>query len=636
MLAGIRKYTRGFVALLFVALLAVAFVIWEIRDVFSPQVGNDIASGEGVKVSPQEFKLEWDQELRRVQAQQKDETITARDLMEAGSDASVIQRLIATHAANALARRMGFAASDAMVLQDLQSGFKDPVTGRFSPEVYRRLLAGQGVTPAFFEGYLRDEMVRRQMFRAVTGSVRAPSSYGRIQYLLLSERRIVSFSRILPTRAPLVKDPTDTELTAWYTASPPSSFMRPEQRKLMLFIADPKRFSTQVQVKPEDLTRQVEFELARSGAAEKRSFVQVAFARTDRAKADQAAARLKAGADPDAVAKEFGGQVLRQEPTDKKLLGDSPLAAAVFAAANPSDIGVVDTGLGFAAVRVTSITPAVSADRAAVEKRVRDTLIQREAQTLIQKALDEYNTAKANGDDDKTAAKTAGLEIVEVDYVDARGANDNGLPVAEVAGLGDKMRDVFAAAMGESTEFVSTTDGRWVAANVVAVRAAGLRPLDSVRAAALAAYKQEKNREAIVALGEAVVADVKAGKSFKDALAARGLSVEAANVELTRETVGSSPFAPVAGQVFNARPGVAGAAPVGPQVVLFYLERIERADPDKVPALVEQRRLEATGMVRESLVTGTTTLALSDARARVNQARLDAAVGRARKTDAAQ
>lgn len=626
MLSGIRKYTRGFVALLFIGLLAVAFVIYEIRDIFTPQAGNDLASGQGVSVTQREFNVEFQAELRAQQAQAQGRVVTQRDLVDAGLDRQILQSLVQRHALTAMAERAGFAASDAMVRNRITEGFRNEITGQFDRDDYQQRLAQLEMTPQFYEAYVRNELTRAQLERTATVGMRAPTSYGRLIFAAVSERRTVTGARITAARVPAIADPTEAELTAWY-ANPPAAFIRPEHRVLSLVIADPAQFAARVTLNDEDVRRQIEFSASRAGTPETRSFVQISFGR-DRAKADQAIARLRAGATPEVVAQELGGQLIPFNAIQRAAAPDPAVGDAVFAARAPGDIGVIESTLAFSVARLTAITPGKAPDMAAIEKQVRDDLTRRGAEDLMQKAIDAYDMAKTNGEDLTQAAAENGLTLVRSPPIDARGLDDAGQPFAPAVGLGEKLADVFKTPEGEATGFEPTQDRRWISATVESITASAVRPLAEVRAQAIAAYKAQKTFEAMTAMADAIRKDVAGGKSFSEALRSRSITPEITNQTFSREQIANSPLAQLGGQLFGLRAGEIFSAPAGNAVLLFHIDRIERSDPATAADQVEQRREQATRLLGQTMEDALTAKALRDANVRTNNALLDRMVGR--------
>lgn len=631
MLVGLRKYTRGIFGLLFVFLLAIAFVIYEIRDIFSPIVGNDLAKGEGVEITPRAFDFEFKAVLRDEQQRANNPALSQRDLVDAGVDGQVLQGMIARESRAALAERYGFAVSDAMVRNQIMTGFKNPVTGAFDRREYEQRLATQGMTPVMYEGFLRKELTRIQMERASLAGVRAPSSYGRLIYMLVSERRGFTAALLKQSALPPIPDPTDQELTAWY-ASPPQQFIRPEQRVLTLVIADPAAFLTRVTLKDEDVARQLEFDLSRATTPETRSFVQIGFGQ-DRAKADQALQKLKAGATPEAVAAELGGQAIPFQNATKNAAPDSAVAAAVFSATAPGDLGVIQSPLGFSVARLSTITPIKTPNRAEIEARVRQDLTTRAAAQLAQDAIDAFETARGNGDDLAPAAAAAGLILVTTPPVDARGLDDAGKPVEVLRGLDSKLEEAFKTPEGEITQFAAAPDGRSVSAQVDRVTKSAVRPLTETRQAAIAVYKAQKLGEALTAAADAVKADVAAGKPFAEVARARGLTLQPASPEFTRESLQNTPFARMGGALFGQPQGSVVAAPVSDGVLLMYIDRVIRVDPTLSPGIIEQRREQAEGLLQQSLQEAITSAALEAANVRINKPRLDALVGRVQDAD---
>jgi hypothetical protein len=247
---------------------------------------------------------------------------------------------------------------------------------------------------------------------------------------------------------------------------------------------------------------------------------------------------------------------------------------------------------------------------------------------LIQKAVDQFQEAKANGDEPDKAAAAAGLRVIAIAAVDIRGFDDAGQPVQALIGFEKKLSEAFKTPEGESTMFEASADRRWASAQVESVRAPGVRALTEVRAQAIEAFKAQKREAALLALAGSLVDDAAASGDFAAAVRKKGLTLDLDKREFNRESVNQTPFAPLASQMFSIRAGETFQAPIGDGLVVFSIDAITRADPSLQPGIVDQRRQQASNVLQQSLIEASSSLALTEAKVRINQPRLNALVGR--------
>lgn len=634
MLTSLRNNLRGFVAVFIIGLVGVAFVVTDIRDVFSPNTGNDLATGRDVHISDAEFRRAFDNALNFVRQQNGNTAITQRDLVDRGLDREILNRMIVEKALSGWGGRLGLYVSEQTLLETIQQQFRDPVTNEFNADAYKADLAQRGMSAPMFEAMLRDDLMRTQMVRLLQASVHAPQSLGRTQALLLAEERTISVARLPTERVPQIAAPNETDLAAWYQ-NPPAEFVRPEQRSLTLYIADPAAFTEKVSVSQDEIDRQMAFELNRRGTPELRSYVQISFPLTDRAKAEQAATRLRAGEAPAAIRQAIGGEVVTVADRNRDGVGDPQLADAVFSAAAPGAVMVVETGLGVAAVRLTAVTPARTPPRDTVLAEVRQNLVRRAAETEAQRAVDAFEQAIADGEEVPAAAAAAGVKIVPVSWIDARGLNDAGQPAPAVQGMPQKLQEAFSTPDGETTGFAAVGDGRWISAHVDAIRKSAVRPLADVRERAIAVYREQKTREALEALAQAVIQDVAGGKPFAEAARARGFAIDGAARTVTRRSPPDPTLRQAWGAVFNGKAGDVINAGSAPRLTVVHIDRIERPSDALTPQVIDATRMEFQALLPELAFQAGVQTAVAEANTRINSARLDSLVGRRAGTETA-
>jgi peptidyl-prolyl cis-trans isomerase D len=630
MLTELRNVTRGWVAMGVIGLLALAFAIWGINDVFKPIQSNEVASGRNVAVTQTDFNLAFDNELKRAR-QQSGRPVTRQEAVDANLHMRLIDQLVNQRVFDALARRADVSASDEMVRKSIEEtqAFRNQVTGAFDASTYRMLLAQNGLTSTLYEDDVRREMARNQLADALVAGLRPPSSFGRMVIAFESERRTISIAAISPDRVPQPATPTDADLEAFYKAQS-AAFALPEYRAFTVIRAEPADFASRVEVPEAKIQELYNFRKTQLVTPEKRSFVLLSGA-ADRAAAEAAGRRLAAGEDPQAVARALG---LQAQVFDEKAKTDAPDARvgdAVFATAAGAVTAPVQ-GVTWSIARVTKVTPGLSPGLEDVRAQLHAELAQEEAQTLMNDAVEKFDDIRAGGAALEDAATQAGLTLTSIPLVDARGLSASGQPEAAVLDQPEMVQAAFAAAEGDPTDWTSTDQGGSYMIRIDTVKAAGPPPLAQIRDRVALAWRMQKMGDAMRKVADDLRAAVGAGTRFTDAARAQRVPVVATSQTITRQMAGEGgPSRQLMGAVFTGREGdvVTGAGgPGGAILFVAQIEKVERDDPAKLPQLLEQARQSLDGMLANDLLASAQNAARQQARIRLNQPLIDRLVGK--------
>lgn len=629
MLTEMRKVTRGWVAMGIIGLLALAFAIWGINDVFKPIRSNDVANGRGFTVPGQEFQIAFDNELKNIQAEAQ-RVVTKQEAVAANFHMQVVDRLVSQRVFDQLARRVGVNSSDAMVAERIQSNpaFRSQVTGAFDSRTYQSLLAQNGVSRSLYESDLRQGMTRAQLAQALVAGVRPPSSFGRMIMAYETERRTVTLTAITPDRAPAPPAPTDADLDTFYKAQS-AAFALPEYRAFTLIEADPADFESRVEVPEEKIRELFEFRKAQITTPERRSFVVVSGG--DQSKAQEAARRLAAGDPANAIAADLGMQAISFVQKTRADAPDPRIGAAVFAAQNGQTTPPIQ-GITWSAARVSEIVPGVTPTFEQARPQLVAELARDEAQTLMNEAVEQFEDARGGGADIEAAAAQVGLRVTKAPLVDARGLDVNGAPSPAVLDQPDLLKAVFAATEGDPTDWLPQAEGASIMIRIDTLRPSGPPPLAQVRERVADAWRMEKIAAGMTAIASELAARVKGGAPFAEAARARGLPGVSVQT-LDRRTAQQAPSPRLAAAIFGARVGevVTGAGgPRGQVLFVAHVDKIERDDPAADPAGVETRRRDIEGPLGNDVIATVQNAARADAKVRLNQPLIDSIVG---KTD---
>ena len=634
MLTEMRKVTRGWIALGVIGLLALAFAIWGIHDVFKPVQSNDVAAGRGLTIGAREFELAFDNELKNVQAEAH-RPVTKPEAVAANFHMQVLDRLITQRVFDRLAGKIGVNSSDAMVAQRIQTNpaFRNQVTGGFDANTYKTLLAQNSISRELYEADLRSGMTRTQLAQALVAGLRAPSGFGRMIMAFDTEKRTASIAAIAPGRVPVPAAPTDAELAAFYKVQS-AAFALPEYRAFTVIRAEPAAFEAHVDVPEDKIVKLFDFRKAQMVTPEKRTFVVLGGGR-DQATAEQAARRLAAGEAPDAIARALGMQAITLTQKTKADAPDPRIGDAVFRLKAGETTGAIQ-GITWSAARVSEIIPGTTPGLEEARPQLRAELAKEEAQTLMNDAVEKFEDARSGGADLDAAARGAGLSVTKTGFVDARGLNESHQPDASVLDQPELLKAVFAAGEGDPSDWVSQDDGGSYMIRIDTVKPTGAPPLAQIRDRVATAWRYQKIGEGMGKIVQAVATAVKGGASFADAVRAQNLEIVGGGPQTLDRRAAQQGLSPqLGGAIFAARAGDVVSGIGGPHNDLMFVARVDKithADPAADPTGVEQRRQSIEGALGNDSLATVQAAARQAAHIRVNQPLVDRLVG---KTDAA-
>jgi peptidyl-prolyl cis-trans isomerase D len=630
MLAQLRKVTRGFLAIVLIGLLGLAFAIWGINDMFRPIATNNVAQGRGVAVHANDFKREFDRELESIQQRNPGQPITQAQAVEANLHTRILDRMMSMAAVDHLAKKIGLGASDKMIAEWVRQGpaFKNPITGQFDSEIYAQRLAQDRMTTTMFHNDLRKDMVRNQLVQASIAGVRAPSSFAKIEDAFISERRVVSIAAITPDRIGAPPTPTPKDLEDFYKQNA-ARFTRPEFRAFTLVRAAPAQFEAGVTVDEAAVTRLMEQRAAAKVQTERRSFVQLSGA-PDQAKAQDAARRLAAGEDANVVARALNMQAQVIENRAQSGISDPKVGAAVFGLKAAGDVTAPVQGLSWSVARLTGVSVAERVDQAALRAEARAEYVKEQAVLRMNEAIEKFEEDRGAGGDLAEIARKNGLEVVKSGLVTGQGLTERGEPSSAFLDNPALLQSAFQAAEGEPGDFQSDGEG-YVLINVDQVRPSAPPPLEEVRPFVTQAWQAGKVGEAMKALSDQITKSVAEGASFADAVRGARLQMIASSQTLDRRTAAALPFPALGEAIFYGREGEVVSAPGSPQLNALLVARVEKIERPETGG--DAQKLEATRQQIEQRVTNDTLGALvlgarDGARLRQNQALVDRIVGK--------
>ena len=321
----------------------------------------------------------------------------------------------------------------------------------------------------------------------------------------------------------------------------------------------------------------------------------------DKAKADQAAARLRAGESPSAVA-----TVLGLAPpiilTDVAQTGipDETVAKAAFAASN-GDVGVVAAKLQpFAAFKVTAATAAKEAVFEDSAAEIREQLRTASAGELMTDATEAFDSAITEGGTLEAAAGKAGFRIVKIPDMLGDGRDTRtGQPVAELAASPAILRDAFTGAKGDVSDLASLPGDIYMSVRIDSITPAAAPPLATIRGELVTEWLRRDIGTRLKTRADEILAEAK--RTTLEAAAAKFKVPVLRQAEPLQRGQGGQSLSTA---VFAAKKGeiVVGQTANGVEYAIVRVEEILRDDDATVPERLAQAETAVRASVQRDLI----------------------------------
>ena len=305
-----------------------------------------------------------------------------------------------------------------------ESRFFDSVTGQFSQDQYRNVLAENNATPEMLEAQLRDQYASQHYGAALGAGMRLPRIYGAVLASQALETRDGRWFTVTQAMAGTAPAPTDAQLTTFMSQNADQMGLRmPQTRTASVVVFDDGAAATAT---PTDARIEERFNFRRDALSlpERRSFVTLTA--PDRAAADRIAVALRAGQSPADMGRANNIQPADYTDTPRSALGDPAVAAGVFGLAANTVSDPIQAGVGFVVAKVTAIQPG----RPAVLAEVRDQIVQElraeDIRAAVFRRVEAYEKARSEGKTLDQAVQEVGARMIQIPAIREDGKLRNG------------------------------------------------------------------------------------------------------------------------------------------------------------------------------------------------------------------
>ena len=586
----------------FLVILAVSMVTYLIPGFMT---SANTAGRTGVLATVAGEDIRTDEVTKLVQAQMRSQRVP--DFYVPMLMQQAVQRLVQTQEIRYEAGRLGLKVYDQEVRDELQNGSLKPYLypdGKWiGQEAYVNFLGQNGQTPETFEAQLRDDVLARKLFGAITAGVNVTPA--EVEQAYKDKNIKVKFQYAILNLADIQKqiNPTETELKAFYEANKVSyQNAIPEKRRLRYFVLLDKDAEGKVTVDAAELQRyynshQDEYRLpdrvrvrhilintpppGPDGKPDQKGVDEA------RAKAADILKQVKAGGNFAELAKKYS-----QDPSSAVKGGELPWAQrggfvaefekAAFAL-NPGQISdLVQTSYGFHIIQTEEKEAARVKPLAEVKNEIEKTVKAQKASALLdQKAAAAAEAAQKQGLD--KAAAQAGAQVVESNPAGRGDALPGVGPSPELMGA------VFAATEKSGPQMERFPQG-YVMFQVTKIDPARTPSFDEIRDRVTGDFKTERANELLQKKARELADRAHAAHDLDKAAKEAGATVKTSDLAgRTSQVPEIGSMSGAAGAAFALKPGeISGPINLGQKAAV--LQVTERQEPSVTDAQFAQER----------------------------------------------
>ncbi len=515
MLTSLRKTTGNWFTRIFLIILVISFAVWGVADFLGNSAEAPLAKVANTTISTQEFNNDFRREMFRLQQQYGPEFSTAK-AREMGFDREVLRQKLIGVMYDREAQALALTTADETIANNIRenTSFRDSL-GEFDKNIFQRALNENGFTEKEYLQRSRLDMTRRQLIAAISAGTVAPQKLAATVFALREEQRVAELLHIPQNAVGIIPDPDDAQLEEYHKANA-ALFTAQEFRTVSYLTLRPDDLAEGITPDEKDLREQYDARLAEFTVTGMRNLQQ--FVLPDEAAANAAHAKIKAGKDFAAIAKQAAGvnqKELELLEVTKELL-PAEIAEAVFALKEREVSAPLKSPLGWHLVRIT----AARQERIQPFEEVRTTISEDLAYTraidLAVERANQLEDARAGGASLEEVAKEFGLNMHTIAGVDRQGMGPDGKPVQNIPMDPQFITDIFDTDEGSESDLRENSDVGYYVLRVDNVTPSAVRPLADVRHEALVAWQAQKTGEKLEQISRDLLQDAQAGKSLAE------------------------------------------------------------------------------------------------------------------------
>ncbi len=511
MLDGLRDFAKSWPGKILGAFLLVGVAGFGINNVIVDLGSNTVARVGDEEINSREFLRAYQSQVNRV-ATQLGSVPTTSQAEQLGIPSAVLLGLSEGAALDGLSRQFGLGVSEAKLGQMLREDQSFQGTlGNFDPTIFSQVLQRSGWTEQEYFDARGSEAKRDQIVLSIFADAALPAVAKDLIAGYAAETRTIDYISLSQTNIETPAAPTEDELAAYLTEHQ-AEYRTVDTRKVRLLdlsipaLAAIKTF--------DEAEIAAEFDRIKDTLTtpERRTIEQVALA-TPELQA-QFEAGLASGTSFETMLSDTGLTPTSLGTLAQSAITDTRLATAAFGL-DQGGYAIIDGVGGKRAVHVSAIEttgePTLEEARADIVQRLGTTAARNE----INNILDDIEELRAAFTPLDQIADRFGLPVYEAE-VTANGAALSVLPNLAAEDRGRVSQAIFNAQMERLTPAVALSGNAHVWFDLLEIVPARDQTLDEVRADVETALTEERANNALLALGQDVVARMEGGEALAD------------------------------------------------------------------------------------------------------------------------
>lgn len=585
------------IVLAFLALMALAFAASDITgSTFGGIANNDrmaVVGGEAIPVS--DLTVASKTALDQVRAQ--NQTLTMPEFVAEGGFDEVIRQLIDRYTVGNYGEKYGLRAGENLVNSEILKiqAFRG-LTGEFDAKTYQDALARAGLNDKTFRRDLVDGLLDEQLLKPALAAPRLPEKVARQYAALVLERRKGEIALIPAAAFAPSGDPTEAQLAAWYQDNR-TQFIRPERRTLRFAVFGSNTLEVNATPTAAEIAARYKRDAAKYKASERRTVTSFVVPTQDAAKA--LAAKVRAGAAIEAVAREAGFTASKSEPRERDAMASATsfaFAEAAFKAAQGAVVEPAQGTLGWYVARVDAIERVPARTLAQATPEITEALSAEKRSAAVADLTAEIESEVDGGTALAEVAKAYGLKVETTPALLANGQAFGRPDLQIVPQLIPVLGTAFQMEESEPQLAEIIPGEQFVIFEVARIEEAAAPPLAQVRDAAVAGWKRAQGAKLARAAADRISAKVRAKTPLAAAMAAEGKpgfereAIDLERRELLARRQGNLPPALVL--LFSMAEGSVKVLEAPRNIGWFVvsLDDISTDPVDEEPGLVDQTR----------------------------------------------
>lgn len=516
-----------------VGMLVLAFAVWGIEDVFSPNNANSVVKVGDAEISQTEFMDSFNDEMRKF-AEENGEGLTAQQAYDRGVPQQLIGQFTQQLAIEADATDLGIGVNNRDIVRYAQSidAFRNQITQEFDRQTLQRILAANSMTEADFEKDVINSLTQQQTLPAIMGGIQAPSDYAQRYNTFVNEIRRARLIRFDPTALDTLPEPTEADLKS-YIAANQLRFTAPEYRRFLMIRIEPFDFRQDIEVTDEQLRERFDTLIGAGelGAVETRDVSVISVSTEDQA--NSVAARLTAGEDLTVLVTELGLPAADQFDGIKEDALINPDSSIAAFEADQGTAAVAPTGFGtFEVVFVHTVNAANVPDFEAMREELTTDVIEGQALRSINDYERVIDNSLLEGATIEEITEDLSVPLSSYPYIDRNGTTQDGVSMSGftlIPGIAsdDKLlQSVFTGDIGFESDIVASSNGGLAILRVTDTVDSAPKPYEDVREQASQLWKAQQMSDAMTQKGLALAKRAREGESLETLATELGVQVE--------------------------------------------------------------------------------------------------------------